>query len=75
MGTSHCLECYNVFEFDEMPKRGQICFKCHLRGIRLGFTYGKADFHGPTIRERQDKQVADAKINGYDIEPVGPRWV
>jgi hypothetical protein len=41
----------------------------------LGFTYGKEDFHGPTIKERQQKQVADAKINGINAEPVGSRWI
>jgi hypothetical protein len=38
--------------------------------VNLGFTYGKEDFHGPTIKERQDKQLADAKA-GINAEPVG----
>jgi hypothetical protein len=36
----------------------------------LGFTYGKEDFHGPTVRERQRKQVEDAAIHGINAEPV-----
>lgn len=60
---------------DELPRRGPRCFGCHVRTVNLGFTYGKEDFHGPTIRERQEKTVSDAKINGYNPEPVGTRWV
>lgn len=70
-----CDHCLNTFEAEELPRRGEVCFKCHVKTIRLGFTYGKEDFHGPTIRERQAKTVADAKINGYNAEPVGSRWV
>jgi cytochrome c5 len=58
-----------------LPRRGAICFKCHIGTVNLGFTYGKEDFHGPTIKERQEKQVADAKINGINAEPVGSRWI
>jgi len=70
-----CKPCGKSFEAAELPRRGNICFKCHIGTVNLGFTYGKEDFHGPTIKERQDKQVADAKINGYNAEPVGSRWV
>jgi hypothetical protein len=70
-----CDSCQNTFVSDEMPRRGPRCFRCHVRSVNLGFTYGKEDFHGPTIRERQEKTVSDAKINGYNPEPVGTRWV
>lgn len=60
---------------EEVQHRGLICFACHIRTVRLGFTHGKEDFHGPTIAERQRKTVEDAKINGYNAEPVGNRWV
>jgi len=70
-----CVECGRSFMGEELPRRGEVCFRCHVRTIRLGFTYGKDDFHGPTVRERQAKTVADAKINGYNAEPVGSRWV
>lgn len=70
-----CQQCSKEFQVEEMPRRGAICFRCHIKTIRLGFTQGKDEFHGPTIRERQQKIVSDAKINGYNAEPVGTRWV
>lgn len=60
---------------EEMQRRGSICFACHIKGVRIGFTHGKEDFHGPTIAERQRKTVSDAAINGINAEPVGSRWV
>jgi hypothetical protein len=75
MGSTNCTECGDTFDFDELPRRGPVCFRCHLRGIRIGFTYGKADFHGPTIRERQRKIEADNAAVGNSIAPVGKRWV
>lgn len=70
-----CETCQKQFESDEMPRRGAVCFGCHVKTIRLGFTQGRDEFHGPTIKERQDKIISDAKINGYNPEPVGTRWV
>lgn len=70
-----CKQCSKTFQDDELPRRGAICFGCHVKTIRLGFTMGKEEFHGPTIKERQDKIISDAKINGYNPEPVGTRWV
>lgn len=58
-----------------IPRRGKVCFGCHIRTINLGFTHGKEDFHGPTIKERQELQVAQAKSAGIDAQPVGNRWV
>lgn len=65
-----CIYCNRPFMAEELPRRGEVCFGCHVKTIRLGFTYGQEDFHGPTIRERQAKTVEDAKINGYTAEPV-----
>jgi len=65
-----CQECGRDFETEELPRRGAVCFRCHVGTIRLGFTYGREDFHGPTIRERQRQTVEQAKINGYNAEPV-----
>jgi hypothetical protein len=70
-----CQQCKKQFEVEEMPRRGNVCFGCHVRSVRLGFTQGKEEFHGPTIRERADQAIKEAKINGYNPEPVGSRWV
>lgn len=59
----------------EPQRRGPICFACHIKTVSIGFTYGKSDFHGPTIAERQRKTVEDARVNGYNAEPMGSRWV
>lgn len=75
MTTAICSECHGEFSYDNTPRRGIVCFRCHLRGIRLGFTYGKQDFHGPTIRERQREQEHVAAAAGIDAAPVGRRWV
>ena len=69
-----CTGCSTAFYAPELPRRGAICFKCHIRTVNLGFTYGKADFHGPTVKERQDKQLADAKSAGINAEPV-TNWI
>lgn len=56
------------------------CFAAKLKywreggGAPLKFTYGKDTFSGPTIRERQDKILSDAKREGRDIRPVNPRY-
>ncbi len=75
MSIFDCTECGRQFEAEELPRRGSVCFKCHVKGIRLGFTYGQADWHGDTIKQRQELQVAQAKSAGIDAQPVGSRWV
>lgn len=37
----------------------------------IQFTYGKEDWHGPTLSER----LAQQKIDSPTAEPVGQRWV
>ena len=76
MMVLNCSRCSKEWSHDgELPRRGNICFACHVKSVNLGFTYGKEDFHGPTVRERQQQQVADAAKNGVNAEPVGSRWV
>lgn len=43
-------------------------------GAPLKFTYGKDRFHGPTIRERQDKIVKDAAANGIEARLKNPMY-
>lgn len=70
-----CEKCDARFVGDTVPPRGPICFKCHVKGITIGFTHGKETFHGPTFGEQARKQVEEAKANGLNPEPVGQRWV
>jgi hypothetical protein len=70
MKEFRCLTCLSTFIDDELPRRGSVCFKCHVKTIRLGFTHGKEDFHGPTIGERQRQTVSEAAAKGINAEPV-----
>ena len=65
-----CEECSRQFYDEELPHRGAICFGCHIKNVRLGFTYGKDNFHGDTIAEKQRQIMSDAAINGVQAEPV-----
>ena len=75
MQEFRCLDCLSTFVSDELPRRGSYCFKCHIRDIKWGYTYGKEDFHGPTVVERQREQMRQAESAGIKAEPVGQRWV
>lgn len=75
METFNCEKCGKATSVEVIHRRGLVCFKCHVSTINLGFSQGKKDFHGPTIKERQDLQVAQAKAAGINAEPVGTRWV
>jgi len=70
-----CESCNRVFYDEALPRRGSICFGCHVKSVSIGFTYGKEDFHGPTVSERQKKIVTEAESKGIQAEPVGTRWV
>ncbi len=52
----------------KLPGYGELTLSMH-------FTYGKSEFHGPTLKERQERQITEAKTAGLDPTPVGKRWV
>lgn len=66
----NCVQCGGFVSVNEVPRRGKICFKCHIKTVDIGFKYGKDNFHGPTIKERQDKIVSDAKAAGVTAVPA-----
>ena len=68
-----CNTCGSKFETLEIPFRGEVCFKCHLQNVGFKYTWGKEDFHGPTVRQRQQEQVEVARNAGLDPVPVPVR--
>jgi hypothetical protein len=50
------------------------CRACKLERVGLQFSYGREDFHGPTIGERQELQLAEARSAGLDPVPVEKTW-
>ena len=75
MTSYRCENCEKVEVCDTIPNRGKICFGCHIKDIRLGFSHGKEEFHGDTIKQRQDLQMKQASDAGIVAEPVGTRWI
>jgi len=70
MGTLICENCGRTFTFDVVPRRGAICFGCHVKSVNLGFTYDRDNFHGPTLRERERDILGNAEANGVVPERV-----
>jgi hypothetical protein len=68
----HCSSCSKPIESENDIKRG-LCFKCHVKNVRLGFTHGKEDFHGPTIRQRQREMEDSPRFKAGEIEKVPAR--
>lgn len=75
MGSLICENCGRTFTFDVIPRRGAVCFACHVKGVRFGFQQGQHMFHEKTIREQEREIIDSAKRDGRDIEYVGNRWV
>jgi hypothetical protein len=75
MGSLICDDCGRVFTFDVVPRRGAVCFKCHVQGVRFGFQQGQQMFHDKTIREQEREIIDSAKRDGREIEYVGNKWV
>jgi hypothetical protein len=75
MGSLNCTECGRTFTFDVIPKRGAVCFKCHVGSIRFGFQQGQQMFHDKTIKEQEREIIDSAKREGRNIEYIGNKWV
>lgn len=70
-----CARCEDALHDQKHPTPIHDCFACKVSTVRLTYTYGREDFHGPTLGERIEQQWKDVKEGGVDAEPVGPRWV
>lgn len=66
----NCPNCSTAQPEDRFGDHSE-CFKCRIAGI--GFTYGggRAVFHGQTVKEGQDRTIAQGRANGYDPVPCG----
>jgi hypothetical protein len=71
MGSMICTNCGRTFTFDLVPRRGAICFGCHVKTVNIGFTHGQETFHGPTLKEREREILGDAAKKGIEVEYVG----
>jgi len=68
----HCSSCSRLIE-SESDKKRELCFKCHVKNVRLGFTHGQEEFHGPTVRERQREMEDSPRFKAGEIEKVPAR--
>lgn len=70
---SSCTDCGRALPEDaKYPE----CFKCRVGTISVSYPYGRAQFHGPTIKERLErewKSVAKAAKKGNHFEPIPVR--
>lgn len=83
--TPYTFECpthgafEDFFTMGEAPREAACpdCFTFSPRvfGAVIKFTYGKQDFHGPTIGERHEQHMKECAAAGIKAEPVGTRWV
>jgi hypothetical protein len=70
-----CARCEDAIHAANHPSMVDGCFACKVDTIGLTYRYGREEFHGPTIRERQREQEAVCERDGVKAEPVGERWV
>jgi hypothetical protein len=73
--TGLCARCEDQRHAVLHPEPVKGCFACKVDTIGLTYKYGREEFHGPTIRERQREQEAVCERDGVKAEPVGERWV
>jgi hypothetical protein len=66
----------------DRPAEPDTCFACKMAYKRRGhgqvitYAHGRDDFHGPTVRERQARDLKFYRDQGMThVEPVGSRWV
>lgn len=68
----HCSSCSKEIHEENDLKRG-LCFGCHVKGVRLGFTHGLTNWRGPTEREIQRSYENSDAFKQGKIEKVPVR--
>ena len=67
-----CSTCEKPIDSENDLKR-QLCFKCHVKDVRLGFTHGQEAFHGPTEREQQRAMEDSPRFKSGEIQKIPVR--
>lgn len=64
-------------QFTEEQSSGRICYRCKLDGLSFNFvgggSYTRGMFNKQTVKEGQDRMIAEARSKGNDIELVPQR--
>lgn len=72
--TKECPECHQVWPLDRFNGVHPECFKCRVQGVGVTFGGGRKNFHGiggnETIREYQQRTIAEAQRNGIEAVPA-----
>ena len=73
-----CVQCNRTLPIEKFNRESsspEHCFKCRVSTVRMGFSSGKAHFHGDelyggTIASDNRHTVAEARSQGHDPVPV-----
>ena len=68
----HCSSCSREIHTENDCRRG-LCFRCHVKNVRLGFTWGIDNWRGPTTREIQRSYEESDAFKQGKIEKVSAR--
>ena len=47
-----------------------LCFRCRISGVSLGFSGNQEFFHNDTIKGFRDRTISEGRANGIDPEPI-----
>ena len=65
-----CAECGK--RYSEEQSSGAFCYRCKLDGLSFNFvgggSYTRAMFSKQTVKEGQDRMIAEARSKGNDVE-------
>jgi len=66
-----CTSCGHAWPLDRFNENTNVCFRCRARSLQFNYgTRGRDGFHDHTVKEFNDRQVAEARANGLDPQPV-----
>lgn len=68
-----CREDWSDDRFNPDCASPNTCFRCRANSIGvayLAYPHGRKEFAGATIRERQEKELAEGKAAGLNLRPA-----